>query len=463
MDKEQKKRKQTARLILTETLMVIAVVIMVVILLFIAMGYKVNLSSSNWGLEQSGLVQVDSIPTGAQVTIDGDVLFYRTNMSKMLTEGEHDVILTKDGYELWTGKISIKSGVLYKLDYPRLFLQDRITENVADFDGGLEFLSASPNRNALLYQKKGDSGWQIMNIGSDNVVINALDIRKLIRGEVTGFSNMLWNHSGEKVLVEYQNENYHDFVLIDTKKIEASVNLTEKLGMNFSEIKFASDSAERLIGLENGNLRKITIGSEEVSSVLASGVEEFGNNGMDIVYKNDKGEIGIYREGEKVNLIIGNMDEKNTQITVSEYLGNKYIGLAKDNEFYVYSGNNFPKKDLGDMNTVFHSTLEFVPEKAYIWSNGRFIILENGKNLAIFNAELNTISQFSLENEHYNWLDGFLIGSVNDGNLVVRDFDGSNYRVLSPATDGYDSVITENNKWLYYVSDDGKSLKRDQL
>ena len=42
MDRERKKRLQTIRLAITETIMVISVVALVIILTFVAMGYGLN-------------------------------------------------------------------------------------------------------------------------------------------------------------------------------------------------------------------------------------------------------------------------------------------------------------------------------------------------------------------------------------------------------------------------------------
>ncbi len=475
MDKERKKRLRTYRLILTESLMFLTVVLMVIVLLFVAMGYKFGLDGS---FNQTGLLQIDSMPTGATVTIDGDEMFARTNMSKMLSEDKHTVKLTKDGYESWENTVKIKAGILYRLDYPRLFKQNRESEIVKEFESRLGFLSASTNRTSLLYANTDDTVWNLASIRGDDVATSEINVAPYFRlndseevvkieGEI---DRMEWNNDGDKVLVEWKNGDIHDFILINVRNPDASLNLTETFGMEFTDVKMANDSAERLLVLENGNLRKISVPSKEISSVLVSGVEEFGNLEMSVVYvtiPNEAGEktIGLYREGEKNVVILTTISGSDVaKATVSEYLGEKYIGLSINDVLYVYSGD-YPMMDksLSEMKEVAKQDLTEIPDELYAHDKGRFIVAKKDKKIVVFNAELGEMSGVAIESSRMNWMDPFLIANVTDGKLVERDFDGANRRVLADASSGYDSVISANNKWLYYVAEHGTKLKRERL
>ena len=104
MDPERAKRRQSAKIIISETIMVLAVVITVTMLAFIVSGYWLN---SDFKVERNGLLQISSVPTGADIYIDGDSSWLqRTNTSKVLSSGEHSVKLTKDGYDSWQKTIN---------------------------------------------------------------------------------------------------------------------------------------------------------------------------------------------------------------------------------------------------------------------------------------------------------------------------------------------------------------------
>ena len=59
MDPDRLKRRQSLRIIISETIMVLSVVLMVVILAFLVSGYWIN---SDFKVERQGLLQVSSTP-----------------------------------------------------------------------------------------------------------------------------------------------------------------------------------------------------------------------------------------------------------------------------------------------------------------------------------------------------------------------------------------------------------------
>ena len=69
MDAEKRARRQSRRVIISEILMVLTVIATVSILAFVVSGYWVG---SDFKIERQGLLQVYSIPTGADVDVDGN-------------------------------------------------------------------------------------------------------------------------------------------------------------------------------------------------------------------------------------------------------------------------------------------------------------------------------------------------------------------------------------------------------
>ena len=129
MDLEKQKRNQVVRVVLTEILMVLAIIPIVILLTLMAMGYHLG---EDMTLEQSGLVQVISVPNGAAVKVDGEEKF-KTDASRMLTGGEHTLEITKDGYDSWSKKIDVVPGFLLRVRYARLFKTAREIETVSAF------------------------------------------------------------------------------------------------------------------------------------------------------------------------------------------------------------------------------------------------------------------------------------------------------------------------------------------
>ena len=127
MDYEEKKRRQLVRVVIAEAGMVISVIAIVVVATMVAMGFFI---SDKGTIEQSGLIQLRSLPTGATVELDGATLFARTNLQRSVAPGEHHLKLSRDGYDTWEKNIKMAPGVLMRIYYPRLFLLDRKAEQV---------------------------------------------------------------------------------------------------------------------------------------------------------------------------------------------------------------------------------------------------------------------------------------------------------------------------------------------
>ena len=121
-ERERQKRRHLIKVMVAEAGMVFAVLVIVAVAILAAMGFFVG---SNGSIEQSGLIQIHSTPTGGTVELDGSVLFSRTNLSRTMSAGEHHLKISRDGYDSWEKTIKMYSGMLIRLYYPRIFLENR--------------------------------------------------------------------------------------------------------------------------------------------------------------------------------------------------------------------------------------------------------------------------------------------------------------------------------------------------
>ncbi|MBR2864456.1 PEGA domain-containing protein [Candidatus Saccharibacteria bacterium] len=443
MDRERKKRIQTIRLIITEVIMVVTVVVAVVILTFIAMGYNVR----NGELDQSGLVQIQSKPSGAVVQIDGEVMSARTGMSKMLTAGEHRVQISKKDYDTWENDIISKSGWLLRLDYPRLFYQNRTPEVLQEYPSDIEIFSTSPNREKIIYAISSVKEWKILSIRGDNAEEKTIDIADLLaQHEIL---SLKWSDNSDKILIKTAKDNNIEWIIVNTREPEKSVNLSQAFGMRFSEMDFANDIGERMLAVENGNLRSLMVNDKTVSQALASNVETFVLNGKDVVYLTNGHEIKLYQDGPDDILLSSYPLEQNIKISIGEYLSEKYLFVVSDRKIVAYKGD-FPTKDdsLAEMEVALDTELPFSPEIIQTYTGNELFLMSSGKNIAVFDAELAKLSQYEIEDDKYFFLDGYMIATIGDGKMIVRDFDGTNRREITDATGG--GTISRDDKYLYY-------------
>ena len=486
MDKERQKRKQNIRLIITETIMTLTVIVMVIILTFVAMGYKVNRDGE---VSQNGLVQISTHPTGASIMIDGETIFPRTDASRSLSSGEHTIKLTRDGYDGWEKTITVKPGLLYKLDYPRLFKQERESEKMLEFKNGLEFISMAPDRNSILYADKNATVFYWLRVRGEEIESKTIDVAELFRfksGEklVGEIRSLEWSGEGDRVMIGYAGCSNHeaeckdydinDQIVVNLAKSDNSINLTREFGLNFTKVAALSDSAERLAVLENGNLRVISTGSKEMSRVLISNIADFVNVGSEILFITGATEgtrtIGYYIEGEKMPITLETVGGDGVRLAISKYLEKRYLTIAVGPEVTIYRVEEILEgADIEDFEKVGKTVLSAAPEIVEVTNQGRLITARNERKMFVFDVEQEATLDFELESDFTGWLDGFMLTNVVDGKLVVRDFDGSNRRELVAAKTGFSAMVTGNNRYLYYIVECGSDgvekscLQRDKL
>ena len=466
MDKERKKRIQTIKLIITEILMVIAVVAIVIILTFLAMGYNVN---KDGDLAQSGLLQLKSIPTGARIEIDDEIISPKTNMSRMLPAGQHSLKLEKEGYDTWEKEITSEAGWLLKIEYPRLFLKNRTKEKVREYQEGANLISASIDGSYIVYITKDNTKLKLLNIRGDDISETEYDISKYL-GEATP-DRVYWNKNDDKVLISAKNGEKNEWIVFNLRDMSSSMNVTAEFKMDFSMIKFGSLSGDKLLALENGNLRSISINDKTVTQVLAENVSDFSNNDNALFYVGQKkiGEENIrgvlmYQEGNEDILLKEVADGTVVKLANHTYLGRKYLDIAEDNHLFIYRGD-YPTEDFGisEMELLIDAEIAVAPEEMGVFASEQLMIARNGGAVAVFDAELSKLTEYDLESTKVFFLDNYLVGTIQDGKLYARDFDGSNKRELAEA--GRFGVISKNDKWLYYdyVIDSKTNIFREKI
>ena len=395
MDSEEKKRRQFIKVLLAEAMRVFSVIAIVVVTTLLAMGFSF---STEGGIEQTGLMQIHSQPTGATVTLDGSALFSRTNTSRTMSAGEHHLKLSRDGYDTWEKTVKMYSGVLIRMYYPRLFLQNRVAESVLDLASGntgtkeLEFYAPSTSRNYIIYAEQNAAEWRLLDLRGDEVKMSVLDLSGILPGMVVetaasgsasssvggstvsggasgnsasgktdqngakqvttpqyrfdGSIEMIkWSSNDEKILVKVAYEGKSEWVLVNLRNVAASLNLTKTFGLNFDQVEMIDNSASQLYALANHRLYRVNVAGEVLSRILVDNIESFVNRGANVLYltmadtKTETRTIGAYRDDEKGGTALLTVPAKEpVKIALSRYFDEDYIAYTVGNSLTVYYG-----------------------------------------------------------------------------------------------------------------------------
>lgn len=463
MDIEKLQKRQSLKVIISETIMVLAVVIMVAVLALIVSGYWLN---SDFKVERNGMLQVSSIPTGADLAIDGESSWLqRTNTSKVVSSGEHTVVVSKEGYDSWSKTVNVSEGLLYRLHYPRLFLQDRTSEKVLDVKD-ITFATVSPDRDKLLLI--GDTTeWQIVNIKNDTLEPKKLSVAdylpgvSLADGATKGlFSGKIvsadWDRDGRHVLFKIQSEDATEWALIDVENAKNSINLSKEFGSTFNRVKILDNSSSNLLAVRGGSLHKIDVPGKLISAVLAENVISFDHYENEVVFSASDTErgylVGLFKIGDSEVTELESTTEP-LQVAISKFYDEMYITTLQENDAKLYKKTDF--------TPVADFELSFAPATIEVGHNGEFITMYTGSQIATLDMEITSIREWAVEGSTFGWLDNDMVYTTADGDLVVYDFDGFNRRTLAKNVSSRFPVTISDNKWLYYFSDG--TLIREKL
>lgn len=502
---DEKRRRQFIKVVIAELGMVIAVIAIVIVATLASMGFFVN---SDWTIEQSGLLQLHSLPTGASVELDGETLFFRTNLSRTMAEGKHTLKLSREGYDSWQKVINMRPGVLLRVYYPRLFLQNRTPATVMDLGKDLAFYAASRDRTTILYANQKSARWNLVDLKGDEVKTTTLDLTEVLPGVENGafagkVTEVKWSNNSDRVLVKVSYNDKNAWVMVDLRDVKASLNLTDTFGMEFQQIELVNGSMGQLFALRDHQLYRIDVADRKMSGVLLNNIEAFASYGANLIYlarvKDDEvtvQKIGIYKDGEKGGTILKTVPAgTKVRIALTNYYDQDYVAMTLDNRLTVLYGK-LPTYTTNDETGVMsleplldNVELVTVPTSLAVSPGGEYLLARHDKQLMVVDAETGELHEYEAPTAQVAWFDDSMLYVVADQSLQVWDFDNTNQRTLiefnmaeqdvkTPEQDfkvvEHDTAATEhdqkyelrdfpvvvaaNERWLYYVVQDDTEL-----
>lgn len=437
---EKQKRQINTKVALTNLFMSVSVIAIVTALTLIAMGYRL----ADGEITQYGLLQVVSVPSGARVEVDGNKV-ENTTMSRMMPDGKHTLTVTKSGYDVWRGEADIKSGLLRRVDWVRLFPIERTVEQVQEFED-IRGLVSAPTRSSLLVERAGAKWNMIENVDSGKPVVRELTVPEWLIGQE--ISDRRWNSTGDRLFVKIGE----DWGMIDLRDIRGSMNISKAFSMKFDDISIANDAGDKLYALEGGNLRVLDLRAESISDVKVADVKRMGGDGNVVGYVQtvENGEvIGVYREGElKGKVIFRPTSGEDVSVRAWRYWGEDVVAGVFDGDLVVKSGAAYgTMEEVVAIEVGETGSLGASPSGRFLTMGGNVVDISNGMN-------------YDVKVGH--WLDDYLMYGVGEGKLTVWDYNGGNEREISEVG-GNTVMIARGNGWLYFVDVEGSAVVREKL
>ncbi|MDN5274287.1 MAG: hypothetical protein JWP06_188 [Candidatus Saccharibacteria bacterium] len=467
------KRKQIIQRAVIYGLMSATVIGLVIVLVFVMLGYQFN--GDDGRIEQGGLVQFDSRPTGGTVSIDGASFGTRTPSKTTLLAGQHFVTMTRDGYRSWQKSVNVIAGSVLWLNYTRFIPNDLKPANVEDFSS-VSSTSVSPNSKWMAVKENpSDTAIHLVDISGDTVKPATLELpagsyTPSSEGKTHSFVLVKWDPDSRYIIVKHTyDDTKTEWLVVDTQNVADTKNVTKLLSIDASNVVFSGNNPKILYAQIGSDVRRLDIGLATMSRPLVSNAAEFSiYDDSTIVFSTlvdpdtKKRSVGYYDEGaDKIQTIRTYTDDGTAllHLAIGKYFNDTYFAIAYGDKVDVLKGDfSHPSK----AKQVASATIAGGAQYLSIPTDGRFVAAQHDDTLVVTDLELNKTTTTKLKGtsevkEQMQWLDTYTVWSDRDSMVRLYEFDGANQHDIMPVTPGLNVTLNPDAKYLYGIikSEDG--------
>lgn len=463
--------------------MTLSVVVIVAILILIILGYSFNRQDGR--LEQGGLLQFASTPSGATVTLDELAMGSRTPSKASVDAKNHHVRMDLTGYRPWQKTVDVQAGTIRWLSYARLIPTDPKIEQMKTYPS-IEGALTSPFRQWMAIQEKlSEPTIVIADIRNDELKYESLSLPQVVytapaEGAVQSFAIDSWAQDERHILVKHTyNTDQIEWIIVDRTDVTKSINLTKTFAIAPTKVVFGTNNGRNLYVKTDDIVRKVNLDDQTLSRPLVSNIEDFWIYGSTTVLYASKADPNT--NTRHVGYIADDMDEvaiiqsypaatENLKLAFGDYYGKRYAAISHNQKVDVLKGSLPRGTTKADLEKVTSFELKEAPLWLTIGRTGRFVMAQTVNGYTTYDVELQktdatVFDRPAASSRQLQWIDDYMIWSDRAGALRFYEFDGANQQDIMPVAEGYTATLSTNNKYVYGIvkTDAGFALQRAQL
>ena len=476
-------RKKLIKIIATYTGMTIATIAIVTFIVLFVLGFRFDATNSQ--IEQYAFLQFNTAPTGAMVAVDDKVISGRTPNKTSVPEGTHEIVVWREGYETWRKTLYLKAGTLTWLNYILMVPTKLSVESIFNYTSLFMSLASPMGKYMIAQQNSNDPTFDLSDLSIDAVKTTQLTIPKKYYSEAYTssekhvFKIVEWDQGERYLLIQHNYNDKIEWLVIDSQNMDNTKNITKLYDLLFSNVKFSGNGGNILFALESGNIRKLDLNAETISKPLVSKIEQFNLYDQNIITYVGYGDagtrtIGLYRDGDNAPYAIRTIASDNVaplQVVSTHYFNDDYIVVAEGKKVDILQGNyrNSMVKTASDLKLI--KSFDMVDDVKNLGFSpvGQYILAQSGANFSSYDLEYQNLVSSTVGDTTTSiplkWLNDSYFWSDNGGNLNIREFDGTNPRVINPVVAGQDAAMTHNGRYLYSFNQvsNGYELQRVRM
>ena len=422
-------------------LLTAAVIALTVGLVAYGNGYTYNFK--NHKLIRTGLIIVQSIPSGLQVSLEGKTLKKKTPYRVSVEAGDYQIGLKKNGYYNWSkiihviaSEVSLAQYVLLIPKQPQTTTLDTrpqiIAQNISRDHRHLAYIAAGAEPAVLTLDTSNQSAKPV-RVYVPRAASETLPAELL--------TDVTWAEDASHLLIVSKIGETVTHHLVQANGSDLK-NLTAQYGFNFTGIKFSGTNWQQLYWISPDGLRRLDVGTQSVSGVIASKVSQFLMSDSRVLYVQltDLGRTlwSTDSRGNNQQLIQPLPESDSYSIAAARYNNQDYLSVV-------------PSKTA--IGTLYSGIYDSNPVSKVVARNVGITSFSPDGHLAIYNSAT-AVKTYDLERSDVDhktvvydfpaasgvissitWFDNFHLLTARGGNLWWSEFDGANQVDLGPVSD----------------------------
>lgn len=472
------KRRQLIQRTIVYSAMTTGVILLVTLLVFLMLGYRFNRDTST--IQQGGLVQFNTRPTGATIQIGQAKLRGTTPTKITVNPGDYEVIMERGGYRPWSKDVSVLSGKVLWLNYAQLVPLEISQSTAANFETVAQVKASLNGKFLAVVPVYVEPQLTIVEINNNDTKQTSIELEPTVDG--TKYEVKEWSYDNDRLLVTATKAKQVRWLLVERQAESPSdvIDLSAKYGSLLRDVRFDPRDSQRLVVRDEANsLRLLNVAQDAISSIIVRNVEDLSFYGRDhIMYVSkvepDVRSIGYvsFSDTRKPRELKSVEEARPVKIAAGTYFNDPIMAIAIGSVVDVYKLSDLPGSGSAaaiTLETLTERTLPQAPSHLSIRSNGRFVIMQHRDGFATYDIELQKHTLTSIKGigtQELRWFDRHHPYVTDGKQLMVMEFDGANQHRLAELTTRFDAVQTDNGKYVYafHASEaGGYELRRHQL
>jgi hypothetical protein len=465
-DKEQK--KEFRRRVLLYVVSVIVVIVITVIFFFLMIGYRVN--PKDGIVQQGGLVQLFSFPSGARVTIGSAELERSTNTKITINPGTYAVQMNKEGFIPWRKDFSVRSGQVIWLNSARLIPKQLQTDTVLTLDRVDDSITSQGSKVMVLLPDKAKPVISVVQLNDDKEVkvksVNLDGPNFATEGSVQ-YKLLKLSSDSRRIIMSRTLGKARQILLVDISDPNHSIVLGANENKSYpSEAIFDPRSNGNLIiRYKDGSVYLFDKDSKRLSPKILEKISSMNVNQNILTYVTNVSDgsisTGGYNLDDKINMIFETHRTKQRMLaSLGKYYSDYFLVTTIGNQISIKKTDNLsPASKKISWSTVFDKKLyENVIDTGFQDENQIIYFTQTGfmssydlESLSSSNTKL--VANTSVA-RNIIWLDKHHFSDDTNGTLRQYEYDGTNQADLTQVSRGQSAGYSTSGKYLYSLSED---------